>query len=62
MNVRLSTRWQKSSYSADNNNCLELAATPDGRIHLRESDEPAIFLTSTRVRVRALLARARLSG
>ncbi|MDX3516529.1 DUF397 domain-containing protein [Streptomyces scabiei] len=36
--------WQKSSYSSEGNNCLELAATPDGTIHLRESDDPTVTL------------------
>jgi hypothetical protein len=56
-------RWQKSSYSVDGNNCLELAATPDGRLHLRESDEPDITLSARPTRVRALLnlTRAQLS-
>ncbi|MGW1668811.1 DUF397 domain-containing protein [Streptomyces sp. NPDC002324] len=38
--------WQKSSYSSEGNNCLELAATDDGTIHLRESDDPTVTLTA----------------
>ncbi|MER6154968.1 DUF397 domain-containing protein [Streptomyces sp. NPDC001868] len=37
--------WQKSSYSSEGNNCLELATAPDGTIHLRESDDPTVTLT-----------------
>ena len=37
--------WQKSSFSSEASNCLELATAPDGTIHLRESDAPAIMLT-----------------
>ncbi|MFC9847315.1 DUF397 domain-containing protein [Streptomyces sp. NPDC060223] len=37
--------WQKSSYSSEGNNCLELATASDGTIRLRESDEPAVTLT-----------------
>jgi hypothetical protein len=40
--------WQKSSFSGDeNNSCLYLAATPDGALHLRESDTPNEILTTT---------------
>ncbi|MEV2192634.1 DUF397 domain-containing protein [Streptomyces phaeochromogenes] len=37
--------WQKSSYSSEGNNCLELATTPDGTIRLRESDAPEVTLS-----------------
>lgn len=47
--------WQKSSFSSAGNNCLELAATPDHTIHLRESDDPTTVLTTTPTRLRALL-------
>jgi hypothetical protein len=53
------TAWQKSSFSPDGNNCLEIAATPDGRLHLRESDEPDITLSARATRVRALLELTR---
>jgi hypothetical protein len=61
MSARLATRWQKSSYSSEGSNCLELAATPDGRLHLRESDEPDITLNTRPTRVRALLDLTRTS-
>ncbi|MET9059983.1 DUF397 domain-containing protein [Streptomyces antibioticus] len=33
--------WQKSSFSSGGEgNCVELAASPSSRIHLRESDHP----------------------
>lgn len=51
--------WQKSSYSLDNNNCLEIAADIDGIVHLRESDEPGTVLTTTQARLRALLTLSR---
>jgi hypothetical protein len=41
--------WQKSSFSGSgqDNNCVEVAASPDGRrIHLRESEDPTIILTA----------------
>ncbi|WNE97985.1 DUF397 domain-containing protein [Streptomyces luomodiensis] len=41
------TTWRKSSFSADvHQNCVELAAAPNG-ILLRESDEPAIVIRTT---------------
>jgi hypothetical protein len=40
--------WQKSSFSGggDSSNCVELAAD-DGRIRLRESDDPGTELAVT---------------
>ncbi|WP_149825244.1 DUF397 domain-containing protein [Streptomyces tailanensis] len=38
-------QWQRSSFSPDGgNNCVEVAATPDG-VALRESDTPVEILT-----------------
>ncbi|MEV2255836.1 DUF397 domain-containing protein [Streptomyces sp. NPDC050147] len=51
--------WQKSSYSSEGNNCLELAATPDKTTRLRESDEPAINLTLRPASLTALLRAIR---
>ena len=39
--------WQKSSFSGDQANCLYIATTPTGTIHLRESDAPQVTLTTT---------------
>ncbi|MFD0309259.1 DUF397 domain-containing protein [Streptomyces sp. NPDC127119] len=40
--------WQKSSYSSDeSNDCLYLAATPDGVLRLRESDTPDETIATT---------------
>jgi hypothetical protein len=40
--------WQKSTFSggAQGNDCVELAA-PGGTIHLRESDNPGVVVTTT---------------
>ncbi|AXE78869.1 DUF397 domain-containing protein [Streptomyces atratus] len=48
--------WQKSSFSGggDSSNCVELAIT-DGRIRLRESDEPGTELAVTRDQLGRLL-------
>lgn len=48
--------WQKSSYSGggDGNACVELAAGP-ATLHLRESDDPDVRLTTTPVALAHLL-------
>ncbi|MFM9695734.1 DUF397 domain-containing protein [Streptomyces europaeiscabiei] len=51
--------WQKSSYSSEGNNCLELATTSDGTIHLRESDDPTAALTFQPQQLIALLHTTR---
>ncbi|WP_413757467.1 DUF397 domain-containing protein [Streptomyces sp. MMBL 11-3] len=47
--------WQKSTYSGDSSNCVYVAATPTGQIHLRESDTPDTVLITTRPRLHALI-------
>ena len=40
--------WHKSSFSTgDQGECVEVAADPNGLIHLRESDQPDEILTAT---------------
>ncbi|MFD8755603.1 DUF397 domain-containing protein [Kitasatospora sp. NPDC059577] len=39
-------QWQKSSYSAANNECVEVRAV-DGAVELRESDDGHITLRTT---------------
>jgi len=52
-------RWQKSSFSA-NNNCVEMAALPTGEIALRNSRDPdGPALVYTRSEIDALLRGAR---
>jgi hypothetical protein len=48
--------WQKSSYSGqgDGAECIELAALP-GTIHLRESDDPGVVVTTAPAPLKALL-------
>ena len=50
--------WQKSSFSGggEGNDCVELATTP-GSVHLRESDTPALRLSTTAGAVAHLLCR-----
>ncbi|GAA2624897.1 DUF397 domain-containing protein [Streptomyces vastus] len=47
--------WQKSSFSGDQANCLYVAATPTGTVHLRESDTPDTILTTTPTALAALI-------
>ncbi|MFS8200845.1 DUF397 domain-containing protein [Streptomyces sp. CWNU-52B] len=51
--------WQKSSYSSEGNNCLELATAPDGTLRLRESADPTTTLTLRTSDLTSLLAAAR---
>jgi hypothetical protein len=47
--------WQKSSHSSEGSNCIELAAAPDGTVHLRESDDPGVVVTTERAKLRAFI-------
>ncbi|MFH8485401.1 DUF397 domain-containing protein [Streptomyces longisporoflavus] len=47
--------WQKSTYSGDASNCVYVAATPDGTIHLRESDTPDTILITAPTPLHALI-------
>lgn len=47
--------WQKSSFSGDQANCLYVAATPTGTVHLRESDTPDAILVTTPTALAALI-------
>ncbi|MDQ0776892.1 hypothetical protein QF026_005358 [Streptomyces aurantiacus] len=47
--------WQKSTYSGDSSNCVYVATTPTGAVHLHESDEPDVTLTTTSPPLRALI-------
>ncbi|MFG2023025.1 DUF397 domain-containing protein [Streptomyces sp. NPDC048825] len=49
------TDWQKSTYSGDGSNCVYVAATSTGAIHIRESDEPEVILITTRPRLAELI-------
>ncbi|WP_241741241.1 DUF397 domain-containing protein [Streptomyces sp. L2] len=50
--------WRKSSYSEQSGNCLELAVL-DGQVLVRESDDPAVVVTTTRAKLAAFLAGAK---
>ncbi|MFE6056416.1 DUF397 domain-containing protein [Kitasatospora sp. NPDC056446] len=51
--------WQKSSYSSESVNCINLAEGPDRSIKLRESDDPDVIITTTPGRLRAFLRGVR---
>ncbi|MYY10076.1 DUF397 domain-containing protein [Streptomyces sp. SID4919] len=48
--------WQKSSFSgAQGPECLEVAANEAG-LHIRESDAPAVIVTTDRAKLAAFVA------
>ncbi|MCU4748259.1 DUF397 domain-containing protein [Streptomyces sp. G-5] len=53
--------WQKSSYSSGdpNQNCIEAARSAEGRLYLRESNDPSVVLITNSTRLVALLRLAR---
>ncbi|KUM80032.1 DUF397 domain-containing protein [Streptomyces sp. ISL-22] len=53
--------WQKSTFSGggEGNTCVELAAGTPTTLHLRESDDPATILTTTRAPLTHLLQAIR---
>ncbi|WP_405908319.1 MULTISPECIES: DUF397 domain-containing protein [unclassified Streptomyces] len=48
-------QWQKSTFSPDASNCVYVAAPAPGTLYLRESDEPAVVLTTTPARLQDLI-------
>ncbi|MER5934144.1 MULTISPECIES: DUF397 domain-containing protein [Streptomyces] len=49
-------KWQKSSFSGGGGeNCVELAEH-DGKIKMRESDEPGVVVTTSRDKLAAFIA------
>ncbi|MEV7142232.1 DUF397 domain-containing protein [Streptomyces tauricus] len=56
------THWQKSTYSGDSSNCVYVAATSTGQVHLRESDTPDTTLITTRARLGELIRALKSSA
>ncbi|MEU8583707.1 DUF397 domain-containing protein [Streptomyces abikoensis] len=54
--------WQKSTYSDEASSCVYLAPSPTGTIHLRESDDPDVILTTTPARLGRLISRIKANG
>ncbi|MEU2874147.1 DUF397 domain-containing protein [Streptomyces olivoreticuli] len=52
------TQWQKSSYSTDGNECVELARSAEA-ILMRESDTPDLIVTATPAKLRVFLRAAK---
>ncbi|MFD7262079.1 DUF397 domain-containing protein [Streptomyces sp. NPDC059874] len=54
-------KWEKSRYSTDaeGSNCLEVSAGEGDEILLRESDDPAVIIRTTRAKLQAFLDGAR---
>ncbi|MEV0282284.1 DUF397 domain-containing protein [Streptomyces sp. NPDC050610] len=50
--------WQKSTFSENQANCVELATSPSG-LHLREGDEPETVVTVTRAELRTFVRAIR---
>ncbi|MER7669342.1 DUF397 domain-containing protein [Kitasatospora sp. NPDC096128] len=50
--------WQKSSFSGDQANCLEIASD-DGLVYIRESDDPTTVVTTTRAKLHAWINGAK---
>lgn len=48
--------WQKSSYSPEGGNCVNVAAAPDGTLRLRESDDPEVMVAMTSAQLCCFLA------
>ncbi|MEU2394361.1 DUF397 domain-containing protein [Streptomyces sp. NPDC007369] len=46
--------WRKSSKSADQGNCLEVAVQ-DGEVLIRESDDPGVIIRTSRAKLRAFI-------
>ncbi|TDC27601.1 DUF397 domain-containing protein [Streptomyces sp. 8K308] len=49
--------WQKSSFSNEEGNCVELARATAERLLIRESDAPDTVLATNPARLKALLQR-----
>ncbi|MGV9879534.1 DUF397 domain-containing protein [Streptomyces sp. NPDC003006] len=55
--------WQKSTFSAEAANCVYIAATPHGTVHLRESDDyPEAVLTTGPRQLHALITALHRQG
>ncbi|MFE6050899.1 DUF397 domain-containing protein [Kitasatospora sp. NPDC056446] len=50
--------WQKSSFSSDQANCVEIASTGE-LVHIRESDDPDTVVTTTRTKLHAWIRGAK---
>lgn len=54
--------WQKSSFSGEAANCVNVAAAPDGTLRVHESDDPDVIIAATRAGLSALLTLIKEGG
>ncbi|MEV5243070.1 DUF397 domain-containing protein [Streptomyces cinnamoneus] len=54
--------WQKSSYSHEGANCVNVAVANDGTVRLRESDAPATVLAIKRTALHGLIRALKAQG
>ncbi|MFI9329531.1 DUF397 domain-containing protein [Kitasatospora sp. NPDC052868] len=50
--------WQKSSFSGERANCVEIATDGD-LVHIRESDDPSNVVTTTKAKLDAWIRGAK---
>ncbi|MET8624795.1 DUF397 domain-containing protein [Kitasatospora sp. NPDC004669] len=50
--------WQKSSFSNDQANCVEIASAGE-LVYIRESDDPTTIVTTTRAKLNAWINGAK---
>ncbi|ASQ95435.1 DUF397 domain-containing protein [Streptomyces sp. 11-1-2] len=51
--------WRKSTFSEEASSCVYVAVTGNGKIRLRESDDPDVILTTTPAALRAFIRGAK---
>ncbi|GAA0922390.1 MULTISPECIES: DUF397 domain-containing protein [Streptomyces violaceusniger group] len=51
--------WRKSTFSEEASSCVYVAAARNGKIRLRESDDPHIILTTTPAALQFLIRAAK---
>ncbi|MCG0288899.1 DUF397 domain-containing protein [Streptomyces sp. PSAA01] len=51
--------WRKSTFSEEASSCVYVAVTGNGKIRLRESDDPEVILRTTRASLRAFIRGAK---
>ncbi|MFD8511977.1 DUF397 domain-containing protein [Streptomyces antimycoticus] len=51
--------WQKSTFSEEASSCVYVAVASNGKVRLRESDDPDVILSTTRASLRAFIRGAK---
>ncbi|MBC2874829.1 MULTISPECIES: DUF397 domain-containing protein [Streptomyces] len=55
-------KWQKSSFSNDRDECIELASEIPGEVLIRESDAPGATIKASRAKLRAFISGVKAGG